>query len=262
MIIIGEKLNSSIKSSLDAMVRALNGDDTAVVELICRQEESGAALLDVNTALTGDEPGAMELIVRLIQKHSNCGVMPDSPNIDILYRAARICGRSCLVNSFPADADLSPLIELMRETGCSAVLLPTESGRVPEPRVRVELAKSALSSLNAAGIESDRVYVDILSESLAVKPDAAINALETLRLLKSETDARTICGLSNISFGLPRRMLINSAFLASAIVCRLDAAILDPCRRELADTLHAANVVAGNDADCVEYINYVRDEYL
>ena len=86
MIIIGEKLNSSIKSSLNAMVRALNGDDTAVVELICRQEESGAALLDINTALTGDEPGAMELIVRLIQKHSNCGVMPDSPNPDILYR--------------------------------------------------------------------------------------------------------------------------------------------------------------------------------
>lgn len=262
MIIIGEKLNSSIKSSRDAMRDMLNGDDSAVVELIRRQEAAGARYLDVNTAMFApDEYEVMERVIKLIHKHSGCLVMPDSPDIDVLYKAARLCEGRCLVNSFTAD-NIAPLIEIMSETGCLAVVLPTESGTPDDAHKRFELAKSALSQLNAAGIASSRVYVDILSESLAVNQSAAINALETLRLLKTETDAMTICGVSNISFGLPKRMLINSAFLVSATIYRLDAAILDPCRRELADTLHAAAVVAGQDTDCVEYINFVREEYL
>ncbi len=260
MIIIGEKLNSSLHRANTAM----SGSDEDLLTLIREQEAGGANYLDVNTALFGtDEFSVMERLIGLIHKHSRCIVMPDSPDIDVLYKAARLCEGRCLLNSFSAGDDLTRLIDLMRETGCSAVILPTESGRVPtEPRERLELAKSALSRLNAAGISSERVYIDILATSLAVNPNAARQAIETLRLLKAETDAMTICGVSNISFGLPKRVLINSAFLTTAIFDRIDAAIIDPCRSELVGALRAAEAVSGCDDYCVEYINFVREEYL
>lgn len=262
MIIIGEKLNSSIPSALEAM----KSGDEAIIALIRAQEEAGANYLDINTALVEDgEAEAMERIVRLALDNSSCGLVLDSPDPEVLSKAARLCaGRELILNSVTADERIDELLPTLAELGCGVVLLPmNQSEGIPESAEgRLECAKAAISKLTAAGVSEENIYVDAICETLATSDTNAKTALETIRLIKSETGAKTVCGLSNVSFGLPKRAFINAAFLSIALSKGLDAAIVDPCSKELRKALYSASAVLGLDEYCMEYIGFVRGEYL
>lgn len=262
MIIIGEKINSSIPSAFEAMK---SGND-AIIELIRTQREAGANYLDVNTAMfESGELDMMKKIIQLILVHSDCGIMADSPNPSVLAEAAKFCGgRDLILNSVTVDERIDELAPVAAELGCSIVVLPInkEDGIPDNALGRLEGAKLAISKLVAAGVPEDKIFIDAICETLATCDTNAKTTIDTIRLVKSETGAKTVCGLSNVSFGLPKRSFINSAFLSAALFCGLDSAIIDPCSRELRKSLYSAAVVAGLDEYCMEYIGFVRGEYL
>lgn len=120
-----------------------------------------------------------------------------------------------------------------------------------------------IEKLTAAGIAADNIYVDVLAEALATEEKAAATTLKTIRLIKEKyPEIQTICGLSNISFGLPKRANLNAAFLAMALVSGLDAAILDCSSPRIQDMLYTAEALLGRDEYCMEYIGYCRGKYV
>ena len=261
MIIIGEKLNSSIPSALEAMK---NSEDE-IVRLIKLQSDAGADYLDINTALMTDaEYETMERIAKLVLSESECGIMLDSPSPDVLTRAAKLCGdRKLILNSVTSDERIDEIAPVAAELGCGIVVMPmsVDEGIPTSAEGRLACAMKAIEKLTAAGVSEENVYVDAICETLATGDTNALTALDTIKLVKEKTGAKTTCGLSNVSFGLPKRAFINAAFMSMAILCGLDSAIIDPTSKELRKALHSAEAVAGKDEYCMNYLEYVRGEF-
>lgn len=261
MILIGEKLNSSIPSALEALQAR---DEQAVTELIRRQAQAGADYLDVNTAICGDqELDRMLWALELVQKNCSCGIMIDSTDPAVMAQAAKaVQGRPLIFNSATVTDRFEPVTQLTLEYGAGIVGMPIDDQGLPTS-LEDKCAKidRLVAKLRQAGIPDGQIYVDVLVEALATDGESARKTVDAVAYVaKTYPEVRTVCGLSNISFGLPRRKLINSAFLAAALYAGLSAAILDPASPSLRDTLAAARVVAGQDDYCMDYITYVRDQ--
>ncbi len=259
MLIIGEKLNSSIPKTLTAM---REGDEEALRSLIRAQEAGGAAYLDVNTALLEEEElPALRRLAALIRRESACGLMLDSPNPAVLAAALPEAGdRPVMVNSVSLDARYDALLPRIREAGAAVVCLPLRDGAVPADAAgRVENAVRLADKLTAAGIPADALYIDVLAEAVATAENGAVTALDTIRGVKAALpEVKTVCGLSNISFGLPRRIHLNAAFLSMALAAGLDAAILDPSSQAMRTALLASEALLGRDEFCLSYIAGMR----
>jgi len=229
-----------------------------------KQEDAGAEYLDCNTALTdADELQSMLWLVGLAQEHTACGIMLDSPNPDVIAQCLRrIQNRKTIVNSITLDATYDALIETAKQCGAGLVCLPMRGNSIPQTAgERLDRARDLIEKLRRAGIPDENIYLDVLAEAIATNANAARTALETIRLLReSFPAAHTLCGLSNVSFGLPRRAKLNSAFLAMAMHSGLDSVIADITSPHIKDTLHAANALLGQDAYCMEYITYSRGQ--
>lgn len=259
MILIGEKLNSSIPSTFAAM----KGEEEAIISIIKAQESAGAKFLDVNTAMFEDrELEVMERIVRLVIDNSECGIVLDSPDPEVIESASRLCeGRELILNSVTADERVDELAPVAARLGCGVVVLPMDSNGIPESAEgRLECAKTAIEKLKAAGVDEENIYVDAICETLATLDTNAMTSLETIRLIKENTNAKTTCGLSNVSFGLPKRSFINAAFVSVAIYNGLDSAIADAANEDLRRAIFASSAVCGKDEYCMEYIGFIRGE--
>ncbi|MBQ8509291.1 MAG: dihydropteroate synthase [Clostridia bacterium] len=260
MIIIGEKLNSSIPSAFAAMQEG----DEAVIRLIRAQADAGAAYLDINTALFEEEElPMMKKIIALVIDNCDCGLMLDSPNPAVLCEAVKDCGdREVILNSCTTDERIDELAPVAASLGCGIVVLPidVENGIPESAEGRLENAKAAISKLTAAGVDEEKIYIDAVCETLATCDTNAKVTLDTVRLVKENTGAKTTCGLSNVSFGLPKRAFINGAFLTLALANGLDSSIIDPASKELRKALFSASAVLGQDEYCMNYIEYIRGE--
>lgn len=257
MIIIGEKLNSSIPSIQTAM-ETRNKEE--ILKVIKEQAENGADFLDVNTALLSNEEDAMKWIIEMIMKNTDVGIMLDSPNPKVVQACIKdIKDRKVIINSVTL-VDRQEYIDIALEYNAGIVALPIDS-RMPDTlEKRYENTDRLIELLTSRGIKKDSIYVDILVESLAVNPGSSDESINTLNYVKEKySGIKTTCGLSNISFGLPKRALVNCAFLTIAVANGLDSAIMNNTSRMLMDTLHAALAVSGQDEYCLEYIQYVRN---
>lgn len=260
MLKIGEKLNSSIPKTLAAMK---DRDDPALIQLIRDQAKGGAEYLDINTAMLGEaEPKELLRVVGMALKESTCGIMLDSPNIDVLVQVLPHVGnRPVMVNSITLDGRYDALLPLIRDTNAGVVCLPMADGRIPlDPRQRADNAESLADKLTKAGIPAHHIWIDVLAESVATSDRAAQAALESIWLVKERIpEVRTLCGLSNISFGLPQRANLNGMFLAMALSWGLDGAILDVNSAKVRSALLTAEAILGQDEYCLEYIDAVRN---
>lgn len=258
MLIIGEKLNSSIPRTLEA----LNvHNETYFTEMIRAQEDGGADYIDINTALSGPkEASDMKWGVKLILEHSKCGIMLDSPNPDVIRNVLPAAGgRKVFINSVTLDEKYEPLYETIAAADASVVCLPISGRNIPPTaEQRLENTKKIADKLLSAGIPKERIYIDILVEAAATDTQAPMTALNTISVIKKELGLNTICGLSNVSFGLPRRGTLNAAFLAMGMAAGLDSALLDPTSAKIRETIAAANVLLGNDEFCLDYISFIR----
>ncbi len=258
MVIVGEKLNSSIPSVLSMMD---NRDEEKIVEIIKKQCYFGANYLDVNTAMTKNEESSMLWILDLIKKNSNVGVMLDSPSPSIIIKSLEYIKDTKVIINSVTMTDRLELIDVAKEYNTGIVALPIGSKFPRTLNERIENSYKMVDKLISAGIRQQDIYLDIIAEALSTDTDSALKAFKTIEGLKSNyANVNTICGISNVSFGLPSRFNINSTFLTIAIYTGLDCAILDITSKKIRDAIYSASAITGKDDYCLDYINYIRSE--
>lgn len=264
MLIISEKLNSSIPSVLEAFQA---NDDAFLTALIQAQQQAGATYIDINTALMQEqELQTMLYAIDLVKKHSTMDIMIDSPNVTVILEAIKAVGdRNVIINSVTLTDRIHELLPVLRENPSLCVVgLPIgESGIPKTAEERVKNAGQLIETLKENGIGEDRIYLDVLVEALAVGDENGKVVLETIRLMKEKYPAvKTTGGFSNISFGLPKRMILNTAFLAMAMCQGLDSAIMDPAPDGMKKSYRAINALLGKDEYCMDYIDEIRGDSM
>lgn len=258
MIIIGEKLNSSIPSALKAFTHT---DNSAIIELIKSQSDNGADYIDINTAMLGDDEENMMLeTVMLVMENSDKGIMLDSVNMNIIRNVLPyIKNRPVIINSISLSTDTLPLQDLDL-SGIGVVAMPTNEDGIPEtPEKRLINIHMLIDNLLTLGFLEENIYCDILIETTAVNQEAALIAIDTLKLIKKQLpDIKTICGASNISYGLPKRKHINCAFIPMAIYNGLDSLIVDINNVDIKGAILSSEMLLGRDEYCMNYIDSFR----
>lgn len=263
MLIIGEKINGTLKKVGEAVVAR---DAAFIQNLALRQVEAGAHYVDVNAGTPATrEPEDLVWLVETVQAVTDTPLCLDSANPQALAAALEHTRRPPLINSISGEESrLTGILPLIpgRTAGVIAVLID-DAGIPKDVESRLQVAHKVMERTRAAGIPDDQVYIDPLTLAVAAQQDAALITLETMRRLRAEYPSiRLIIGLSNVSFGLPMRSLINRAFLTLALYAGLDAAIMDPLDHGVMDTLLATEVVLGRDRFCKQYTKAFREGRL
>jgi len=259
VILIGEKLNSSIPSTLKMLQER---DDAAIIRLMKAQEEAGADYLDLNAALMGaDELSALMRLVELALEYTACGIALDSPNAQVLLAASeRVKNRPLIFNSVTAVERIDEILPAAAAKRAGVIALPMLS-RMPDGAAeRVEIAEELIWRLIGAGIREEDIYIDAIIESLSAgdeKPRAALEAMRQIRA--AHPKVHLTGGLSNVSFGLPSRALLAATYLSMAIACGLDSAILDVMSPTVKASLMAAMALYGEDEYAMDFIRYARE---
>lgn len=260
MIIIGEKLNTSIPKTQAAVAQK---DLEYLTGLIRSQVECGADFLDINTAVgVENEPESLAWLANLVMEHSKVGIMLDSPSPEVVSNVIPIIkDRPVIVNSVTLT-DRLEILPVIRDTGAWVVGLPIDGDGIPDSAgKRADNAERLIRIITQAGIPPEKIFIDVLAESLAVADLNLMTALGTIPLIRRvNPEVKTVCGVSNVSFGLPQRININCAFLTAAVIAGLDAAILDIASPVVKTALISSLAVAGKDEYCLRYISHIRQK--
>lgn len=255
MLIIGESINSTISEVGEAIVQR---DERFITQLAQKQVECGAGMLDVNVAVAeGDERENLRWAVSIIQKELDVPLALDSRDPEALRAAMEVHQGRPLVNSISGEKNSSEsLFPLVAEGDCDAILLCLDDNGIPKTAEdRLSVAASLVARAEQFDIEPDRLYVDPLIMAIGSDWQAPRTALDTLRLIKRALpQVRTVAGISNIGFGMPKRSLLNRTLLAMAIACGLDAFLVNVADRALMATVRAAHTIMGDDEYCSEYL--------
>ena len=260
MEIIGEKLNATRAEVAEAIA---SRDVGRVQDLARRQVEAGAAYLDVNAAGVQKSKEAEDLVwlVESVQAAVDVPLCLDSANPEALTAALRVVQRTPRVNSISGEAErLDPILPLVAQHDCSVIALAADEtgiGKTVEQRMAV--VRKLVAATRAAGVPDTHVLVDPLVLPLAALATSGAVTLETMRAIRDEfPDVRLCLALSNLSFGLPERALINRVFLTLALAAGLDAALLDPMNAQMMQEYVAAEMVLGRDPFCRQYTQAYR----
>ena len=252
--LIGERLNPTGKKALQAALRA---GDFALVEAIAAEEcAAGAALLDVNVGMSGiDEVATMETIVDRLAVQSEAPLCIDTTNPAVAEAALRRYPGRALFNSISAEKSrLEEVLPIAAKYGAMLIVLPlTEAGIPKTAEGRLAAAEEILAAASKYGYTPEECCVDGLVMTVSAEPEAANVTLSTIRECRRR-GWNTVCGLSNVSFGLPRRELANRAFLGMAIGNGLNAAIANPCLPDIMDMVRAGDALRGADAHLERYL--------
>lgn len=264
MIIIGEKLNSSIPSVHEAIEKR---DADFVQDLARRQEEAGAHYLDINAGMfVEQECEHLRWLMNTVQEATSLPLVIDTPDPAVASVLAReYKGEKPIINSVTLEQNrFEPMLSAALENQTGLVALCMDDSGVPDGvQRRIQLAGELVERLTKAGMAREDIYLDPMVRPAGSGEAYGLEALESIRGIREKLpDIHIVCGLSNISFGLPKRALINRTFLVAAMTVGLDSAIMDPLNRELMASLYAANAVLGKDEYCIEYLGAYREELL
>lgn len=258
MLLVGELLNTSRR----AVERAVLARDEKFVRAQAgAQSDAGADMIDVNAGMMADEPEALAWLVQQVEDETGLPVMIDSPNAVAVRSALAVCRNKAVVNSITGERDrLSQFLPIVTEHRCGVVALAVDDEGVPRTSAQASAAAGRLvSRLMDGGIAPADILIDPVVRPISVDTAAAVSVIEMIAAVRTAfPGTRTICGLSNISYGLPRRRLLNQAFAAALVVAGLDAAICDPLDAGLMAMLHSARAIAGQDPYCSGYIRAYR----
>lgn len=261
MIVIGERLNSSRKSVHEAFQ---NRDQRFLLDQAKKQECAGASYIDLNTAAVIDgEIETLRWAIPLLQREVHIPLSLDTPNPKAMEEALKIHRGKPLLNSITAEPNcLKELIPLIREFRPAAIALCLdEKGPVEDSDRAVFLAEKMVSLLIKQGLAAGDIFIDPLVRPVGIEGKAASLFLESIEKIKKKLPGiKTIGGLSNVSFGLPQRKLLNRTFLVLALEKGLDAAICDPLDGELQAGLAAARALLGEDPSLKSYLEFIREK--
>lgn len=253
-MIIGERINPTGKKKLQSQLR--EGNLEMVLEFAQQQEECGAALLDVNVGMSGiDEKDMMLKVLDEVTIASSLPLSLDSSHVDVLEAALRKYPGRALINSVSAESEkLEKLLPLARKYGAMFILLPLSDEGLPASiEEKTAIIEKISQKAFDLGMSKEDIVVDGLVATVGANPNAAKEVLETIRYCKANGFA-TVCGLSNISFGLPERSFVNTAFLTMAIQEGLTMAIANPSQDLLVGTAFAADLLMNKEGADIRYI--------
>ena len=254
-VIIGERLNPTGKKSLQAALRA-NDMDFVLREAI-RQQEQKAHVLDVNMGLPDiDEPEMLERAVIEIQSVTGLPLQLDSSDPEALARAARVYNGKPLINSVNGKRDsLNKILPIAKKYGAAVLGLTLDDEGIPSSAEgRLKIARRIMEEAIKIGIPKEDVLIDCLVMTVSAQQDQAAETLRAVRMVKEELGLKTVLGVSNVSFGLPARPVINRTMLAMALTQGLDAPIMNPGDEGMRETVDAFRVLTGKDRQAEAFI--------
>jgi 5-methyltetrahydrofolate--homocysteine methyltransferase len=261
MLIVGEKINTSRKTVKEAVEKR----DAAFIRALARRQlEAGADYIDVNCGtFLQNEPELLSWLVREVQDElDGRPLCIDSPNPAAVEAALEAHRGTAMLNSISGEKERYAALEpLIVRHGCKVVVLCMDdaSGIPPDAATRFQIASRIIESLVQKGVKPDDIYVDPLIQPISVDTKNGLSAAETIRLVRERyPGVHAICGLSNISFGLPERKLLNQAFMVVCAAYGLDAVILDPEDQKMMALVHAVGALLNRDPYCGAYLKAYR----
>lgn len=257
-MIVGERINPTGKKALQEELR--NGNLNMVLDMAEEQAQLGAQILDVNMGMNGiDEKEMMLRAVNELTMTVDLPLSIDSSYVEVVESALRIYPGRALINSISLEPEkFQKLIPVAKKYGAMFILLPLSDAGLPKDLPeKKNIINTILTEAKRQGMTEEDVIVDGLVATIGANKKAALEVLETIRYCKEELGVATICGLSNISFGLPERVFVNSAFLTLAIGQGLTMAIANPSQTLLANAALATDLLLNKEEADLRYINGV-----
>lgn len=258
-LVVGERINPTGKKKLQEELR--EGKLDLVVQFAEEQEESGAAILDVNMGTNGiDEDEMMQKAIYEVTSVSNLPLCIDSSYVEVIEHALRIYPGRALINSISLEKEkFEKLLPIAKKYGAMFILLPLSDAGLPK---NIEEKKTIIHTIYdealRLGFAKEDIIVDGLVATVGANRNAALETIETIHYCKNELGLATICGLSNISFGLPERGFVNTAFLTMAIANGLTMAIANPSQDLLMNVAFASDLLLNKEGADVRYIENVK----
>jgi 5-methyltetrahydrofolate--homocysteine methyltransferase len=264
MLIIGERINTSRKSIAPAVVAR---DEAFIAEEARRQLEAGATYIDVNCGtLVEEEPKFLEWLVQTVQAATGdapCSI--DSPNPVALERALKVHHGQPIINSITAEKErFSAILPLVRDFKTRVIALTMNDEGMPESaEERCAIGSGLITELTKVGIPLEDIFLDPMVRPVSTGDHYGQIVFQTIGKMTQEYPGlHTVCGLSNISYGLPARKIVNHTFLVMAMLSGLDSAILDPTDKRLTSLVHASKLLLGKDEYAMNYITAFREGRL
>ena len=254
-VIIGERINPTGRKKLAAEMAA--GDYSRVISDALAQVEAGAHMLDVNAGIPmADEPAILAQAIKLVQSITDVPLSIDSSIVAALESGLAAYQGKPLVNSVTGEEErLEAVLPLIKKYGAAVIAISNdETGISENPEVRLAVARKIIERAQDHGIPREDVLIDPLVMPIGAMRYAGRQVFEIVRRCRDELKVNTCCGASTVSFGLPNRGPLSATFLAMAIGAGLTSAITNPIEAEIKRAIMAADVMNGNDENCLTWI--------
>ncbi len=254
-VIIGERINPTGKKKFKEALRA--GDINYILNEAFKQRDAGAHILDINVGLPEiDECAMMERTVKAVSAAVSLPLQIDSSDPATIERALRIYNGKPMVNSVNGKKEsLDAILPLVKKYGGVLVGLCLDEGGIPPAAEdRVSIAERIASEAAKYGIKKRDLVMDALTLTISAQQKESSETIKALNIIKNKLGIKTVLGVSNISFGLPRREIVNGTFFALALYNGLDACIINPCADAMMNAYRAYRALACIDTDCADYI--------
>jgi 5-methyltetrahydrofolate--homocysteine methyltransferase len=261
VIIIGECINPTRRKKLVSTLQEGNFD--YVLELAESQIKAGADVLDVNVGYPGvDDVKLLPQTVLAIRKRFDIPLCLDSPNPDAIEAALKVAGGKCLINSVNGEEkSLKSLLKIAKEYEAAIIgLVMDDDGITHDPIKRLSIAEKILDRAIKTGIKEENLIIDPLAMAVSADSRACIVTLETIKLVHQKLGLNITIGASNISFGLPGREDLNSAFVSLAIMNGLTCPIANP--EKITAAIRASDLVLGRDDYAVRFVDYFQNRAI
>ncbi len=259
-VIIGERINPTGRSKLAAEMAAGNFDRVRADAVA--QVQAGAHMLDVNAGIPlADEPAILAEAIRVVQSVVDVPLSIDSSVLAALEAGLTAYQGKPLINSVTGESErLEIVLPLAKKHGAAVIGVSNdETGISEDPDVRFAVAKKIVERAEHYGIPRADVIIDPLAMPIGAVNKAGVSLFRLVRRLREELDVNTVCGASNISFGLPDRVSLNGAFLTMAIAAGLTCAITNPLEETIRKLLRAADVMMAHDENCIAWLRSSRE---
>jgi len=258
-VIIGERINPTGRSRLGEALR--KGNWSLIRQEATSQVEQGAAILDVNVGTMGvDEVAVLPQAARVVSEVVGIPICLDSANPQALEAALKLCPGKPLINSTTGEEKaLTTVMPIAKEFGAAVIALCHDEERITnDPERRFQVAEKIMRRAREYGLQETDILIDPLVLTVGAESTAAAVSLSTACLVSERLGLNLTMGISNVSFGLPKRHLINNSFLAMAIWCGVNAPIINPAAQGMVETILAADLLKGKDSYAAQYIRHCR----
>ncbi len=252
--VIGERINPTGKKILKEALRT--GDMDYILKTAVSEASAGAEILDVNVGVPGiDEAETMKKVIKQIQSVTNLPLQIDSTNPKAIEAGLRVYNGKAIVNSVNGeDKVLDEILPIVKKYGAAVVGLTLDENGIPSTwQGRVKIAEKILNTARKYGIPKEDIFIDTLTLTVSTEQDKVFETLKALRHIKEEMGLHTVLGVSNISFGLPAREVVNSTFLTLAMEYGLSLPIINPNDKTMMGAVYAYRALSGKDKGCVTY---------